>query len=147
MAKYDPLARILEELPLERLVVTLSFADVARLVGGLPPSAYRLRQWWANDSKVEARAWRSAGWHVDSDGVDFNGEKVRFARGKVGGNTRPWAGAGVGPTIPPVDGRAHGRLIRQPSESPLPSKRVHQFTLTLFQDGGRPFVVASGPGW
>ena len=85
MAKYDPLARFLEELPREQPVVTLSFADVARRVGGLPPSAYRLRQWWANDSKVEARAWRSAGWHVDSDGVDFNGEKVRFARGKVGG--------------------------------------------------------------
>ena len=61
VAKYDPLARFLEELPRGQLVVTLSFADVARLVGGLPPSAYRLRQWWANDSKVEARAWRSAG--------------------------------------------------------------------------------------
>lgn len=48
MAKYDPLARFLEDLPREQLVVTLSFADIAPLVGGLPPSAYRLRQWWAS---------------------------------------------------------------------------------------------------
>jgi hypothetical protein len=65
--------------------VTMTFRDVAALVGGLPPTAYRLRQWWGNDSKVQARAWRSAGWHVDEHGVDFNAQTVRFARGKVGG--------------------------------------------------------------
>jgi len=85
MAKYDPLAQFLDELPAKQLVVTLSFAKVARLVDGLPPSAYRIRQWRANDSKVEARAWRSASWHVDADGVDFNAQTVRFARGRVGG--------------------------------------------------------------
>lgn len=85
MPKYDPLAQFLEEVSAEQLVITLSFEQVARLVDGLPPSAYRIRQWWANDSKVEARAWRSAGWHVDADGVDFNAQVVHFARGKVGG--------------------------------------------------------------
>jgi hypothetical protein len=64
----------------------MRFAEVADIVKGLPASAYRLRQWWANDSKVQARAWRSAGWHVDTLGVDFNAQTVRFARGKVGGS-------------------------------------------------------------
>lgn len=85
MGKYDALAEHLSRIPPDELTVTFSFADIDRIVGGLPPSAYRIRQWWANDSKVEARAWRSAGWHVDAGGIDLNAQKVRFARGKVGG--------------------------------------------------------------
>lgn len=85
MGKYDDLAEHLSRIQDDRLTVTLTLAEVDRIVGGLPPSAYRIRQWWANDSKVEARAWRSAGWHVDTGGVDYNAQKVRFARGKVGG--------------------------------------------------------------
>jgi hypothetical protein len=42
-------------------LVELGFEDVARIVGGLPPSAVRSRQWWANGSNVQARAWRDAG--------------------------------------------------------------------------------------
>lgn len=85
MAKYDALAKYVAAIPSTQQTKTMSFAQIADLVGGLPPTAYRLRQFWANDSKVEARAWRSAGWHVDEAGVDFSAETVRFARGKVGG--------------------------------------------------------------
>jgi hypothetical protein len=85
MAKYDALAAYLAAIPPTDRTITLRFSEVDQIVGGLPPSARRLRQWWANDSKVEARAWRSAGWHVDEGGVDFNAETVRFARGIVGG--------------------------------------------------------------
>jgi hypothetical protein len=85
MGKYDALADHLSSVPNDLRSITLSFADINRIVGGLPPSAYELRQWWANDSKVEARAWRSAGWHVDRGGVDLNAHTVRFARGRVGG--------------------------------------------------------------
>lgn len=85
MAKYTPLAEHLEALLPEKQSVTLTFSDIDRLVGGLPPTA-NTRQFWANDSKVEARAWRSAGWHVDSGGVDFNAQTIRFARGRVGGS-------------------------------------------------------------
>jgi hypothetical protein len=85
MAKYDPLADFLRSVPGAQITVTRSFQQVASLVGGLPPSAYKHRAWWANDNKVEAQAWRSAGWHVDKDGLDFNAGTVRFARGKVGG--------------------------------------------------------------
>jgi len=85
MAKYDALAKHLAGVPADERTVTFTFAEVDRIVGGLPPTAYRLRQWWGNDSKVQARAWRSAGWHVDAEGVDLNQQRVRFARGKVGG--------------------------------------------------------------
>jgi hypothetical protein len=85
MGKYDALAAHLADVPADQLTVTMTFRDVSDVVGGLPPTAYRMRHWWANDSKVEARAWRSAGWHVDEGGVDFNAQTVRFARGRVGG--------------------------------------------------------------
>jgi hypothetical protein len=88
VAKYDPLAVHLDGIPADQLAVAMTFSEVSTLVGGLPESAYRLRQWWVNGSKVEARAWRSAGWHVDEHGVDFNARTVRFARGKVEGS---WA--------------------------------------------------------
>lgn len=85
MGKYDALAAHLSGISSDQLIVTMTFGEVAAIVGGLPDSAYRLRQWWANDSKIQARAWRSVGWHVDERGVDFNAQTVRFARGKVGG--------------------------------------------------------------
>lgn len=85
MAKYDSLAQHLDGIPTGQLSVSMTFAEVAALVGGLPPTAYKLRQWWANDSKSQACAWRSAGWHVDTNGVDLNAQTVRFARGRVGG--------------------------------------------------------------
>jgi hypothetical protein len=55
----------------------MSFGDVERFVGRLPPSACHYRAWWANDSKVEALAWRATGWHVLS--VNLTGETVMFA--------------------------------------------------------------------
>jgi len=85
MAKYAALAAHLKTLSAEQRTVAMTFAEVSEIVGGLPPSAYKIRQWWANDSKIEGRAWRSAGWHVDEGGLDLNAQTVRFARGKVGG--------------------------------------------------------------
>ena len=82
--KYAPITEyLLASAQAGRETVDLDFAQVADLVGGLPPTAYRMRQWWANDSKVEARAWRAAGWHVDT--VSFDRQRVRFSRGEVGG--------------------------------------------------------------
>lgn len=67
MAKYDPLKAFLQRQP--GPAITMSFADVADLVGGLPNSAYRHPAWWANDSSgghTHANAWLAAGWVVDS---------------------------------------------------------------------------------
>lgn len=81
MAKYDPLRDHL--IHVLGPTHTMTFDEVANLVGGLPQSAYDLRQWWANNSLVQALAWRAAGWHVDS--VALTSKHVTFARGAVGG--------------------------------------------------------------
>lgn len=84
MGKYDPLGRHLVEAARSgEHVVTMTFGEVDRLVGGLPPSCSR-RQWWANNSQVQALVWRKAGWHVDK--VDLDTRWVRFVRGGVGGS-------------------------------------------------------------
>ena len=85
MRKYEPLAAHLRELPAGQPTVTMTFAQIASIVGGLPSSAFKARNWWANNSRVQARAWRSADWHVEPDHLDLDHQSVRFARGRVGG--------------------------------------------------------------
>lgn len=85
--KYQPLAARLAALSAsDRHSVEFTFAEIADVVGGLPPTAYGTRQWWANSSSIQAQAWRDADWHVDH--VNFERELVRFARGRVGGSYR-----------------------------------------------------------
>lgn len=83
MAKYDGVTAHLRGQALDARSVELSFSELDRLCGGLPPSARRARTWWANNSQSQAKAWRAAGWHVDS--VDLNSGHVAFRRGVVGG--------------------------------------------------------------
>ena len=82
MAKYDALRDHLMSRTGD--TVTMTFTEVAEVVGTLPPTAWSSRQWWANDSKVQAKAWRTAGWYVQSSNV--SSERVVFARGEVGGS-------------------------------------------------------------
>lgn len=68
--------------------VRMSFAEVEELVGRLPNSARLHRAWWSNSSHV-ARAWRDAGWRLQS--VNQAAERVVFVRStesglSVGGN-------------------------------------------------------------
>jgi hypothetical protein len=80
MSKYQPLAKHLEAQG--SAVVTITFAEIDRLLGDpLPPSARQYRPWWANEregSHVQARAWLDAGWKVDA--VDLSEERVTFRR-------------------------------------------------------------------
>lgn len=77
MAKYDPLRDYLRSLSSQE--VALSFGDIGRMVGGLPPSAYEHRAWWANTrSHPNAVAWLDAGWELDD--VNFRQQLVRFRR-------------------------------------------------------------------
>ena len=46
------------------------------MVDGLPDTARGRRQWWANDSKVQAQAWKAPGWHVDTVSLDC--QRVAF---------------------------------------------------------------------
>lgn len=87
MTKYQPLTEHLAALAMAgRQTVEFDFAEIAEMVGGLPASASTYRAWWANDSKVEAEAWRAADWHVDM--VHLDRRRVRFVRGGVGGSHR-----------------------------------------------------------
>ncbi len=76
MAKYDPLAKFLEDSPRTEGTVILSFAQIEDVTEkALPMSARQHRSWWGNDSyHVQAVAWRAAGWRVF---------KVDLARGVV----------------------------------------------------------------
>jgi transcriptional regulator with XRE-family HTH domain len=64
--KYQPLREHLEASGKE--VVILNFAKVAALVGGLPPSAEKHREWWANhDGNSQAKGWMDAGYLAEPD--------------------------------------------------------------------------------
>ena len=87
--KYEPLAQFLcEAAAREQHTVELGFDHIAELVGGLPASA-QVRQWWANNSLVQAVAWRSAGYHVEQ--VYLDRRRVRFTTGARGGTHRAHA--------------------------------------------------------
>jgi hypothetical protein len=59
--------------------VTVSFEDVAEIVGGLPRSALNHRAWWANDeSHAQGRAWLQEGWRVEA--VDLEAARVTFQK-------------------------------------------------------------------
>lgn len=74
MGKYDELGHYLAR---TRRPVDMTFDEVANLVGGLPPSAYEHRAWWANNlDHVQAQAWMRVGRRVDR--VDLADRRVRF---------------------------------------------------------------------
>lgn len=63
--KYQPLTEALHAAGNRgEQTVELAFDEISELVGGLPLSAGR-REWWANGSHSQARAWRAAGFRVD----------------------------------------------------------------------------------
>ena len=53
---YDRLATLLSETALRSDDVTLGFQDISRILGfPLPDSAFRYRQWWANQHDTSGR--------------------------------------------------------------------------------------------
>ncbi|MBV9996911.1 MAG: hypothetical protein JO127_17040 [Caulobacteraceae bacterium] len=93
MARYKPLRDYLHGQTFAEL--TLSFAEIERLVGALPASAQR-PQWWANARRLgstQREAWRAAGY----DAFLISGaNKVRFVR--VGPSTGAYQRAPTTPT-------------------------------------------------
>ena len=64
--KYAPLRQRLAESG--EALLSLSFDEVAALVGGLPPSAARHREWWANhEGNSQANGWMPAGYRAEPD--------------------------------------------------------------------------------
>lgn len=83
--KYEPLELYLSALPLKMREVTLSFAEIERILGTpLPESAVVHRPWWENQreskSRPQAHAWLSAGFLVDTVRQDRANGSVRFKR-------------------------------------------------------------------
>ncbi len=112
-------------------VVDLGFDEVGRLVGGLPSSS-AVRQWWANNSQVQALAWRDADFHVEQVALDRR--RVRFVRGAKGGS---YADRGRRPAAPSPARRAPAR--RAPVDDPVDVRLRLQWL-----DGGVVTLDGSG---
>ncbi len=74
MGRYDPLTRLLMDQPGD--TVEFTFAELDDVVGGLPASARRHREWWANSASTQGGAWLAAGYRVEQ--VNILGGTVRF---------------------------------------------------------------------
>jgi len=67
--KYLPLAHFLLRRVSTETPITLSFAEIERIIGStLPPAARKHRAWWANDKSrhSQANAWLAVGWKTAS---------------------------------------------------------------------------------
>jgi DNA-binding transcriptional regulator YiaG len=78
-SKYEPLYQLLRRSGKDEL--TLTFAEVERLVGSLPDSAFE-RGWWSNrKNALQAGAWMEAGYHVEE--LDTVRKRVMFRKRKL----------------------------------------------------------------
>ena len=76
MGKYDPLFRYLNQSP--NLQVILNYVELEKILSRkLPYSAYKYKQWWDNNSHVQSKAWRDAGYTVETVSL---GDKVIFVK-------------------------------------------------------------------
>lgn len=57
-------------------IVTLSFAEIERIIGELPTSARSHREWWSNHEGNTQARWIDAGWRVDH--VELGIETIVF---------------------------------------------------------------------
>lgn len=80
--KYAPLEKYLRDLPTTQGEVTLSFAQIEKIIKSkLPSSAYEDRRWWDHATEanhVSKRAWANAGWKIVN--VDVNKKRVNLVR-------------------------------------------------------------------
>lgn len=76
MGKYDPLYRYLNSGIKPQ--VALSYFEIENILSEkLPISAYKYKEWWDNNSHVQSKSWRDAGYRVDSV---ILGDKVIFIK-------------------------------------------------------------------
>jgi len=83
--KYKPLELYLLSVSQSIAEVSLTFAEIERLLGAqLPKSATSYREWWSNQSdttnRPQAHAWQSAGFEVDTVVLNKTNGHVRFIR-------------------------------------------------------------------
>ena len=90
--RYEALTAFLSDRP--DPVVEMTFAELDRLVGGLPDSARKYPAWWTNSrsSQPHAKFWLDAKRRATPD---FNAGRVRFVTGAESApNPRPVAAGG-----------------------------------------------------
>ena len=59
-------------------LVSLSYSEIENILSAkLPTSAYKYKEWWDNNSHVQSKSWRDAGYNVDTV---FLGDKVIFVK-------------------------------------------------------------------
>lgn len=76
MGKYDPLFRYLQKS--ENRQNTLAYAEIEKILSAkLPVSAYKYKEWWHNNSHVQSKSWREAGYTVETVCL---GDKVIFVK-------------------------------------------------------------------
>lgn len=78
MGKYSKLFEYLELRKEQKM--RMSFDEIGHIVGGLPPSAFEHRPWWANtQSHVQSKdGWLAAGWRTAH--VDMYGQEATLIR-------------------------------------------------------------------
>jgi len=96
VSRYQALTEHLKQR--EHETVVCSFAELDRIVGGLPESARRHAAWWSNSrtSQPHSRYWLDAGRRARPD---FNGSLVVF---ELGAETVPASGGAVSARHPGV---------------------------------------------
>ncbi len=81
MSTYENLEKYLSSIITQS--VPMTFAEIEKIVGRpLPPSAYKHRPWWSNNTANSAmtRAWIKAGWETSQ--VDMGARKLIFRRAR-----------------------------------------------------------------
>ena len=83
--KYYPLEEHLSYRGREQPQITMTFAEIEKILGAqLPPSSYKHRAWWSNQSDLsnrpQARAWIAAGFEVEHVQQQRDHGTVRFRR-------------------------------------------------------------------
>jgi len=90
--KYAPLAAYLTELAPTTMSVTLTLAEIERLIGDALPAAAWARSWWQiRQERGQPRPWRVAGWHVSGVSMRVAPSSVTFARVAADATTQPRA--------------------------------------------------------
>lgn len=76
MGKYDPLFCHLKQSSKSQNI--LNYAEMENILSAkLPASAYKYKEWWDNNSHVQSKSWREAGYTVEAV---YLGDKVIFVK-------------------------------------------------------------------
>jgi len=90
MGKYYPLGQYLKQSKNTNEILT--YNQISSIIGDrLPPSAFKYREWWANEiiqntRHTHCKQWLNAGWKVESVnlGVNVTFSKISYMEDRNG---------------------------------------------------------------